>query len=203
MPGYDVAPRPDGSRCAPGDAGAMCVFSAATGRLADAVGDDARFEASYLWSAPGTTSPGTRIPRRRRYLYVLGRIDDVQRRRASPVDRPHRGMVAAHPAVTECAVIGVADEDQGRGSARTRRLKRGAGRSDGLAEALIAAVRSEIGASGLLRKQVDVVPALPKTRSGKILQKTMRDITQAQRRPMPSTIEDPKVLQLIRPILQP
>jgi propionyl-CoA synthetase len=52
-------------------------------------------------------------------------------------------------------------------------------------------------------KQVDVVPALPKTRSGKILRKTMRGITQGKDEPPPSTIEDPKVLQLIRPILRP
>ncbi len=52
-------------------------------------------------------------------------------------------------------------------------------------------------------KQVDVVPALPKTRSGKILRKTMRDIAHGKDAPMPSTIEDPKVLESIRPILQP
>ena len=80
-------------------------------------------------------------------------------------------------------------------------LKHGAS-ADGLAEELIAAVRNEIGAVACF-KRVDVVPALPKTRSGKILRKTMRGITYGKDEPTPSTIEDPKVLQLIRPILQP
>ena len=105
------------------------------------------------------------------------------------------------PAVAECAVIGVADDIKGQVPRALVVLKRGAS-ADGLAEELIAGVRNEIGAVACF-KQVDVVPALPKTRSGKILRKTMRDITQGKDVPMPSTIEDPKVLHLIRPILQP
>jgi len=66
---------------------------------------------------------------------------------------------------------------------------------------LIAAVRENIGAVAYFRL-VDVVPALPKTRSGKILRKTMRGIADGRDEPLPSTIEDPAVLDALRPILR-
>ena len=62
-------------------------------------------------------------------------------------------------------------------------------------------MRSRIGAVASL-KRVDVVPALPKTRSGKILRKTMRGIADGRDEPVPSTIEDPAVLDALRPILR-
>jgi propionyl-CoA synthetase len=63
-------------------------------------------------------------------------------------------------------------------------------------------VRDRIGAVAALR-QVDVVAALPKTRSGKILRKTMRGIADGRPEPVPSTIEDPAVLDALRPVLAP
>ena len=63
-------------------------------------------------------------------------------------------------------------------------------------------MRDEIGAVACF-KLVDVVPALPKTRSGKILRKTMRGIAHGKDEPVPSTIEDPTVLDHLRPILRP
>jgi propionyl-CoA synthetase len=69
-----------------------------------------------------------------------------------------------------------------------------------LADELIDAVRENIGAVASF-KLVDVVPALPKTRSGKILRKTMRGIADGRDEPVPSTIEDPTVLDALRPIL--
>ncbi len=89
-------------------------------------------------------------------------------------------VLAAHPAVAECAVIGVADEIKGQVPRGLVVLKAGAS-ADGLAEELIAAVRENIGAVAYF-KAVDVVPALPKTRSGKILRKTMRGIADGTRR---------------------
>jgi len=78
-------------------------------------------------------------------------------------------------------------------------LKAGA-TAERLADELIAAVRENIGAVAYF-KLVDVVPALPKTRSGKILRKTMRGIADGRDEPLPSTIEDPAVLDALRPIL--
>jgi propionyl-CoA synthetase len=65
---------------------------------------------------------------------------------------------------------------------------------------LVAKVRAEIGAVAALRR-VDVVAALPKTRSGKILRKTMREIADGRDAPVPSTIEDASVLDRLRPVL--
>ncbi len=205
MPGYEVCVlRADGSPCDAGEEGAICVrLPLPPGALPTLWGDDARFEASYLCEHPGyyLTGDGGYLDDDG-YLYVLGRIDDVINVAGHRLSTgPMEALVAAHPAVAECAVIGVADDIKGQVPRALVVLKRGAS-ADGLAEDLIAAVRNEIGAVACF-KQVDVVPALPKTRSGKILRKTMRDMSQGKDGPMPSTIEDPNVLHLIRPILQP
>jgi propionyl-CoA synthetase len=71
---------------------------------------------------------------------------------------------------------------------------------DILSAELIGLIRTQIGAVAALRR-VDVVAALPKTRSGKILRKTMRGIADGQHEPVPSTIEDPAVLDALRPVL--
>ena len=69
-----------------------------------------------------------------------------------------------------------------------------------LAAELVAMVRDQIGAVAGLRR-VDVVAALPKTRSGKILRRTMRGIADGREEPVPSTIDDPAVLDALRPVL--
>ncbi len=79
-------------------------------------------------------------------------------------------------------------------------LKAGAS-DDGLADALVAAVRDNIGSVASL-KRVDVVAALPKTRSGKILRKTMRGIADGRQEAPPSTIEDASVLDDLTPVLK-
>jgi propionyl-CoA synthetase len=79
-------------------------------------------------------------------------------------------------------------------------LKAGA-TAERLADELIEAVRENIGPVACF-KVVDVVPALPKTRSGKILRKTMRGIADGRDEPLPSTIEDPAVLDALKPILR-
>jgi propionyl-CoA synthetase len=110
------------------------------------------------------------------------------------------GKVIRFPRIDSCAVIGVADEIKGRVPRGLVVLKAGAS-ADGLAEDLVKAVRDEIGAVACF-KLVDVVAALPKTRSGKMLRKTMRGIAHGKHEPVPSTIEDPAVLHALRPILQ-
>ena len=135
------------------------------------------------------------------YFWIMGRIDDVinvagHRLSTGSIE----AVLASHPAVAECAVIGVADEIKGQVPRGFVVLKAGAS-ADGLAEELVAAVRDEIGAVACFRL-VDVVPALPKTRSGKILRKTMRGIAHGKDEPLPSTIEDPAVLDTLRPILR-
>ena len=98
-------------------------------------------------------------------------------------------------------MIGVADEIKGQVPRGFVVLKAGA-TAERLADELIEAVRENIGAVACF-KLVDVVPALPKTRSGKILRKTMRGIADGRDEPLPSTIEDPAVLDALKPILRP
>jgi propionyl-CoA synthetase len=96
-------------------------------------------------------------------------------------------------------VIGVADEIKGQVPRGLVVLKTGAS-AERLADELVEAVRSSIGAVAAFGL-VDVVPALPKTRSGKILRKTMRAIADGRDEPLPSTIEDPSVIDALKPIL--
>jgi propionyl-CoA synthetase len=111
-------------------------------------------------------------------------------------------VLAAHPAVAECAVIGVADDLKGQVPRGFVVLKAGVSTApDIVSRELVALVRERIGAVASLR-EVDVVPALPKTRSGKILRRTMRGIADGNEEPVPSTIDDPAVLDTLRPILR-
>jgi propionyl-CoA synthetase len=203
MPGYDVRIlRPDGTVCEPGEEGVICIrLPLPPGTLSTLWGDDDRFRAAYLAEHPGyyLTGDGGRLDEDG-YVFVMGRTDDVinvagHRLSTGAIEE----VLAAHPAVAECAVIGVTDEVKGQVPRGLVVLKAGAS-SDGLTEELVAAVRDEIGTVACF-KLVDVVAALPKTRSGKILRKTMRGIAAGRDEAVPSTIEDPTVLDHLRPIL--
>jgi propionyl-CoA synthetase len=203
MPGYDVRVlRPDGTPCDAGEEGSICVkLPLPPGTLPTLWGDDDRFVASYLSAFPGyyLSGDGGYLDEDG-YLFVMGRTDDVinvagHRLSAGAIE----AVLAAHPAVAECAVIGVADEIKGQSPRGFVVLKSGAS-PDGLAGELIAAVRHDIGAVASF-KRVDVVAALPKTRSGKILRKTMRGIADGRDEPVPSTIEDVGVLDALRAVL--
>jgi propionyl-CoA synthetase len=133
----------------------------------------------------------------------MGRTDDVinvagHRLSTGSIE----AVLAAHPAVAECAVIGVRDSLKGQLPRGFVVLKSGVSiSSETLREELVAAVRSEIGPVAAFR-DVSVVDGLPKTRSGKILRKTMRGIADGRDEPVPSTIEDPAVLDALRPVLR-
>ncbi len=204
MPGYDVRIlHVDGTACEPGEEGAICIrLPLPPGTLPTLWGDDDRYEASYLCEHPGfyLTGDGGYLDEDG-YLFVMGRIDDVinvagHRLSTGSIE----AVLAGHPAVAECAVIGVADEIKGQVPRGLVVLTSGASEA-GLAEELVKLVRDEIGAVACF-KQVDVVSALPKTRSGKILRKTLRGIAHGKDEPVPSTIEDPAVLDKLKPILQ-
>jgi propionyl-CoA synthetase len=110
--------------------------------------------------------------------------------------------VATHPAVAECAVIGVHDQLKGQVPRAFVVLKSGADVDPAqLEREVVKAVRDEIGPVAAL-KSVVVVPALPKTRSGKILRRTMRGIADGRPEAPPSTIDDISVLDVLRPLLQ-
>lgn len=137
------------------------------------------------------------------YIYVMGRVDDiinVAGHRLSTGEMEE--IVAQHPDVAECAVIGVADSLKGEMPLAFVVLKAGVQRdhSEIIAE-VKQMVRSQIGAIASL-KDVVIVNRLPKTRSGKILRGTMRKIADGQPYTMPSTIDDPATLQEIEDALR-
>ncbi|WP_372507904.1 propionyl-CoA synthetase [Mycobacterium barrassiae] len=204
MPGYDVCIlHTDGTECEPGEEGAIAIrLPLPPGTLPTLWGDDDRYQSSYLSEYPGfyLTGDGGYLDQDG-YLFVMGRIDDVinvagHRLSTGSIE----AALATHPSVAECAVIGVADEIKGQVPRGLVVLKAGA-TGDGLPDELVKLVRDEIGAVACLR-QVDVVAALPKTRSGKILRKTLRGIAHGKDEPVPSTIEDPAVLDALKPILR-
>jgi propionyl-CoA synthetase len=204
MPGYRVAIlHPDGSGCEPGEEGAICLsLPLPPGTFPTLWNDDGRFESSYLCEHPGyyLTGDGGYLDEDG-YLFVMGRIDDVINVAGHRLSTGQmEAVLASHPDVAECAVIGVADEIKGQVPRGFVILADGV-MPDGLVDELVKLVRDEIGAVACL-KQVDIVAALPKTRSGKILRKSMRAIAHGHNEEPPSTIEDPDVLHALRPVLR-
>lgn len=204
MPGYDVQIlRADGSVADAGEEGAICIkLPLPPGTLPTVWGDDKRYISSYLSAFDGyyLTGDGGYVDSDG-YLFVMGRTDDVinvagHRLSTGSIE----AVLAEHPAVAECAVIGVADELKGQVPRGFVVLKAGAS-ADRLGDELVQKVRESIGAVAVF-KSVDVVSALPKTRSGKILRKTMRGIADGRDEPVPSTIEDPSVLDDLKSVLR-
>ncbi len=206
VPGYDVRVLDgEGQEVPAGTEGNIVVrLPLPPGTLPTLWGDDERYVNSYLSAFPGcyTTGDGGYVDDDG-YLYVLGRTDDVinvaGHRLSTGV---MEAVVAAHPAVAECAVIGVADDLTGQAPRAFVVLKSGVQVDPAeLTRQVVADVRAHIGPVAAL-KEVEIVPALPKTRSGKILRRTMRGIADGRVEPVPSTIEDPRVLEVLTPLLQ-
>ncbi len=205
VPGYDVQVLDEhGTPLTYGHEGAICVkLPLPPGCLPTLWGDDERYVASYLSAFPGwylTGDGGYKDDEG--YLYVMGRTDDVINVAGHRLSTgAMEAVLAQHPAVAECAVIGVHDELKGQVPRGFVVLKAGASADPAqLQSELVAAVRDQVGPVAAF-KEVAIVPALPKTRSGKILRKTMRQIADGQDAPTPSTIEDASVLDKIRPAL--
>lgn len=206
VPGYDVLVVDGvGAEVAPGTEGNIVIrLPLPPGTLPTLWGDDERFVSSYLSAFPGcyATGDGGYVDSDG-YLYVLGRTDDVinvaGHRLSTGV---MEAVVAAHPAVAECAVIGVADDLKGQAPRAFVVLKSGAVVDAAqLTREVVAQVRERVGPVAAL-KEVQIVPALPKTRSGKILRRTMRGIADGRPEPVPSTIEDASVLDTLTPLLR-
>jgi propionyl-CoA synthetase len=206
LPGWDVQVLDSsGRRVEDGSDGAIVVkLPMPPGSLPTLWNDDERFVASYMSAFEGyyLTGDGGRIDADG-YVYVMGRTDDVinvagHRLSTGGMEE----VLAAHPDVAECAVIGVADSMKGQVPRGFVVLKAGVSREgDELRAELVQLVRDRIGAVASL-KDVAVVAALPKTRSGKILRKTMRGIADGVDEPVPSTIESADVLDALRPVLR-
>jgi propionyl-CoA synthetase len=209
VPGYAVEILDEHGRPVPaGSEGAICLrLPLPPGTLPTLWGDDDRYVASYLSAFDGyyLSGDGGYVDDDG-YLYVMGRTDDVINVAGHRLSTGSmEAVIAGHPAVAECAVIGVADQLKGQLPRGFVVLKAGVADDpasvDTVARELVALVRDEIGAVAAF-KDVTVVGGLPKTRSGKILRKTMREIADGADPAVPSTIEDPGVLDTLRPALR-
>ncbi|GGC83801.1 propionyl-CoA synthetase [Tersicoccus solisilvae] len=207
VPGYDIAIVDGAGEPLPaGMEGNIAIrLPLPPGTLTTLWGSDERFVSSYLSAFPGFYATGDSGYRDEDgYVFVMGRTDDVinvagHRLSTGAIEQ----VVGSHPAVAECAVIGVADVLKGQRANAYVVLKSGVSADpEELQRQLVALVRTEIGPVADFRTAV-VVDALPKTRSGKILRKTMRQIADGEDYVVPSTIEDPDVLDAIRPALRP
>ncbi|RVW03071.1 propionyl-CoA synthetase [Rhodococcus xishaensis] len=174
------------------------------GTLAGLWRDEERFVKSYLSAFDGYYLTGdTGFIDDDGYVFVLGRSDDVINVAGHRLSTGSmEAVVASHPAVAECAVIGIHDDLKGQRPSGYVVLKAGVEiEEDILRTELVAMVREQIGAVATFR-DVTVVPALPKTRSGKILRKTMRQIADNVEYAVPSTIEDASVLDALEKLLR-
>ena len=199
MPGFDVRIL-DGSGAEitePNEEGNIAIrLPLPPGALLEIWGSRQRFIDAYLSAFPGhyATGDAGHIDEDG-YLFVMGRTDDVinvagHRLSTGSLEE----VLTTHPAVAECAVIGVHDELKGQRAAGFVTLKHGESIGhEELAAELVRLVRSSIGPVASFR-DVTVVPRLPKTRSGKILRKTMRQIVDGDPVVVPATIEDPTVI---------
>lgn len=206
VPGYDVRIVDESGKLlgANQEGNVVIKLPLPPGTLASLWRDDEKFRKSYMTTFPGyyETSDGGYIDEDG-YVYIMGRMDDViniagHRLSTGAMEE----IIATHPDVAECAVIGAADQLKGQLPVGLVVLKAGRNRnSDELAAELAGMVRDSIGPIACYRTTV-VVDRLPKTRSGKILRATMRAIANGKEYRMPSTIDDPLILDEITDALK-
>lgn len=207
MPGFQLSiVDGPGEEVPPGTEGNIALgLPLPPGTLATLWGDDERYISSYLQAFEGCYATGDSGYRDADgYVFVMGRTDDIinvagHRLSTGAMEQ----VIGQHPAVAECAVTGLADALKGQRPSGYVVLKSGVEVSgDVLAKDLVAMVRRDIGAVADF-KHVTVVDALPKTRSGKILRKTMRQIADGEEYTVPSTIEDAGVIDQLMGVLRP
>jgi len=200
-PGYDVQVlNPEGHPLSADQIGTIAVrLPLPPGNLPTLWQNDGGFVSSYLERYPGyylTGDAGYRDPDG--YLWIMSRIDDIinvagHRLSTGAMEE----VLASHPDVAECAVIGVADRLKGQVPVGFVVLNQGVDRPEAeIVAELVAMVRERIGPVAAF-KQATVVTRLPKTRSGKILRGTMRQIADGEQWQLPATIDDPNSLDHI------
>ncbi|WP_299769922.1 AMP-binding protein [uncultured Tateyamaria sp.] len=206
MPGYDVQILDDaGHPVAPGELGAIAVkLPLPPGTLPTLWNAEDRFIKSYLHTFPGYYETGDAgMMDDDGYLYIMARTDDVinvagHRLSTGAMEE----VLAGHPDVAECAVVGVSDQLKGQSPVGLLCLTNGVNRAhDEIVTECVKRVRDQIGPVAAF-KQAVVVDRLPKTRSGKILRGTVVKIADNQDFKMPATIDDPAILDEIKDALQ-
>ena len=205
MPGWDVRILDEaGLPVKPGELGAIAAkLPLPPGTLPTLWNAEARFRKSYLTTFPGYYETGDAgMLDEDGYLYIMARTDDVinvagHRLSTGGMEE----VLAAHPDVAECAVIGVADDLKGQLPVGFLCTNKGTDRPDTeIVSECVKLVRDRIGPVAAVKMAV-VVPRLPKTRSGKILRAPMVKIADGEDFKMPATIDDPAILDEIREAL--
>ncbi|MDH5749784.1 MAG: AMP-binding protein, partial [Rhodospirillales bacterium] len=205
VPGWDVQVLDDQAKpVKAGDIGAICCkLPLPPGTLLTLWNADERYKKSYLEEFPGfyKTADAGYIDDQG-YLYIMARTDDIINVAGHRLSTGGMEEVLAnHPDVAECAVIGVADQLKGQLPVGFLVLKVGAeGKHGDIVNDVVAMVREKIGPVAAF-KQAVVVDRLPKTRSGKILRGTMQKIADNEAYKMPATIDDPVILDEIKAAL--
>jgi propionyl-CoA synthetase len=207
VPGYDVQVLDDdGHPVKAGDIGNIVIkLPMPPGCLPTLWNNDEGFKKSYLSRFPGYYNTGDAgFIDEDGYIFIMSRTDDiinVAGHRLSTGGMEE--VLASHPDVAECAVVGVADALKGQVPLGFVVLKAGVTKpEEQILRELVQLVRERIGPVAAF-KQATVVKRLPKTRSGKILRGTMQKIADAQDYRMPATIDDPAILGEISEALQP
>lgn len=195
----------DGRQLGPNQEGYVCLkLPLPPGCLPTLWHDTPRFNESYLSRFAGyyLTGDGGYVDTDG-YVFIMGRVDDVINvagHRLSTGEMEE--IVGAHPAVAECAVVGIACPLRGQRPIGLVVLKDGQTiTNDQMEQALVALIRDNIGAVASFRNAV-IVKRLPKTRSGKILRKTIRQVADGEPFTMPPTIDDPAIIDEIRVVLR-
>ncbi|WP_372573231.1 propionate-CoA ligase PrpE [Ruegeria jejuensis] len=206
MPGYDVRILDEGGHpVKAGELGAIAIkLPLPPGTLPGLWNAEDRFRTSYLNQFPGYYETGDAgMMDEDGYLYIMARTDDVinvagHRLSTGGMEE----VLAAHPDVAECAVIGVSDQLKGQMPVGFLCLNAGAARDPSeITGEVVKMVRDKIGPVAAFKLAV-VVDRLPKTRSGKILRGTMVSIADGKDYKMPATIDDPAILGEIETALQ-
>lgn len=207
VPGYDVQVLDDdGHPVQAGDIGNIVIkLPMPPGCLPTLWNNDEGFKKSYLARFPGYYNTGDAgFIDEDGYIFIMSRTDDiinVAGHRLSTGGMEE--VLASHPDIAECAVVGVADALKGQVPLGFVVLKAGVTKpEEQILRELVQLVRERIGPVAAF-KQATVVKRLPKTRSGKILRGTMQKIADAQDYRMPATIDDPAILSEISEALQP
>ncbi len=198
MPGYDVQILDDGGHpLPPGELGAVAIkLPMPPGTLSTLWNAEKRYISSYLTTFPGYYETGDAgMIDADGYLSIMARTDDVinvagHRLSTGAMEE----VLASHPDVAECAVIGVADALKGQMPMGFLCLNKGCDRDpDEIKKECVKLVREKIGPVAAFKTAV-VVERLPKTRSGKILRGVMVKIADGDTYKMPATIDDPAIL---------
>ncbi|ARR02574.1 MAG: propionyl-CoA synthetase [Campylobacter sp.] len=205
MPGFNLKVLDeDGKELGPGKKGALCLkLPLPPACLMGIWENDERYRKGYLDHFKGYYLTGdTGYIDKDGYVYVLGRMDgiiNVAGHRLSTGEMEE--IIAKHPDIAECAVIGVNDELKGEVPMGFIVLKQGIERDHrGIVDGAIALIRQEIGAVASF-KLACVVNALPKTRSGKILRKNLKELADGVECKIPATIEDASVLDHCKEVI--